>query len=126
MIHITVPSIPPSPNVLRRKYRNPHTYRRLRKQWENDLFYGVSCSRHRNDLIALATATQQMQVQVTIYHTKPFDDDNLVGALKPILDALRNIGFIANDSPDKLELLPTTQVIGPEECKTVVKIGPKI
>jgi len=125
MIHITVPMVPPSPNELRRKYRHPHAYRKLRKQWEHDLFYGVSCSRHRNELFACAKTVEKMCVQITVYHTRTYDEDNLQGCQKPILDALKNLGFIANDSIQKLLLMPALQVTSKEK-KTIVKVGPAI
>jgi len=120
---ISIPNAPPSPNELRRKYRHPHAYRKLRQQWEHDLFYGVSCSRHRQELIAQAAASPRMRVAITIFHPRVFDQDNLVGSLKPILDALRNLGFIVNDSIDKLELMEPTQVKSKEK-KTLVAISP--
>jgi hypothetical protein len=118
---ITVPLVPPSPNELRRKYRNPHAYRRLRKLWEDELFYGASCSRHRAELID-AAKKGRMRVQITVHHPRIFDQDNLPGALKPILDALVNIHFLANDDREHLELLPPAQIHSTEK-KTVIVIN---
>ena len=116
---IRVPLVPPSPNELRRKYRHPHAYRKLRKLWEAELLYGASCSRHRNELIALAEKSI-VTVQITVHHTHAFDMDNLMGAQKVILDALRNIHFLANDDAKHLQLLPPEQVIGKEKYTLVV------
>lgn len=122
---ISVPLVPPSPNELRRKYRHPMAYRRLRKLWEDALFYGASCARHRNEQIELAKTTR-MKVQIIVHHTKEFDQDNLPGACKPILDALVNIEFLKNDDRMHLELVPPEQILCKHrnECHTVVVINP--
>jgi Holliday junction resolvase RusA-like endonuclease len=120
---ITVHMVPPSPNELRRKYRTYHAYRQLRKQWQHDLFYSL-CLRHRNELMDHARKAGQMCVAITIYHTKEFDPDNLPGACKPILDALVNLQYLADDSPSKLQF-SVSQVIGSEK-KTEIKIGPAV
>ena len=45
------------------------------------------------------------RVKLTVYHpTRRFDEDNLHGACKPILDAMREAGYIYRDSPKWLEL----------------------
>jgi len=124
MFIIHVPLVPPSPNVLRRKYWHPHAYRRLRMQWENDLFYGTSCARHRQQIIEWAKAGK-MCVQIIVKHTRSFDADNLAGCQKPILDALKNIGFLKDDSAESLELLgPRQQLVRKQDCETLVRIGP--
>lgn len=120
---ITVPLIPPSPNELRRKYRSPYAYKKLRELWEHNLFYSGSCARHRNELIEFAKKPTVISVQVTIHHSREFDADNLVGALKPILDALRNIGFIKDDDAKHLRLEAPRQVLAKEK-KTVICIHP--
>lgn len=121
---IEVPLVAPSTNVLRRKYRNPHAYRCLRENWENFLFY-FKPHAYRNDspqrMIREAAERARIRVQVTVYHTKKYDRDNLWGSQKPVLDALRNIGFIKDDSDDWIELLMPQQVIG-KERKTVVTL----
>ena len=64
-----------------------------------------------------------MRVEITVHHTKEFDADNLVGALKPILDALKNIHFLKNDDSKCLELAPPQQIVGKEK-KTIICIHP--
>lgn len=118
---ISVPLVPPSPNELRRKYKHPHAYRKLRKLWEQELFYGASSARHRNEQIFFADHGVKMRVRITVFHAREFDADNLAGAQKPILDALVNIGFIKDDSSIHLELDPPEQTISKEK-KTVIYI----
>ncbi len=120
---ITVPLVPPSPNELRRKYRNPHAYRRLRQLWEHNLFYSACSVENRNELIEMVNSGSRMIVEITIHHLGRFDDDNLAGAQKPILDALVNIGFLKGDSLEHLCLKVARQVKSTEK-KTVVVIMP--
>jgi hypothetical protein len=42
-------------------------------------------------------------------HPKPYDPDNAIGCLKPVLDAMRKVGWIRDDSETWLELLPVRQ-----------------
>jgi Holliday junction resolvase RusA-like endonuclease len=45
------------------------------------------------------------RVKLVVYQkTRRFDVDNVHGACKPVLDALRKTGFIYRDSPDWLDL----------------------
>jgi hypothetical protein len=123
MMILEVPDIPPSPNVIKRKYRNPHAYKVLRTLWEWSLF-SAPCQRHRKALVAQAKNVAKVQVQITLHHSGVYDEDNLAGAQKVVLDALVNIGFIAGDSPAKLDLLPPAQVkCARKDVKTIVKIG---
>ena len=123
MTILEVRDVPPSPNVIRRKYRNPHAYKKLRTVWEWALL-ASPCARHRRELIAQAKKRGKLAVQVTMHHAGRFDEDNLQGAQKIVLDSLVNIGFIAGDSPDKIHLLPAVQVKCKRvDSKTIVKIG---
>ena len=63
----------------------------------------------------------KMRVQVSVYHARKYDLDNLWGSQKPVLDALKNIGLIRDDSEEWLQLDAPTQVIG-KERKTVVTL----
>ena len=122
---LTVPLVPPSPNILRRTYRNPHAYMRLRKLWEGAMFFSTASAQETRETIQAAQRHAKMRVTVTIYHSRQYDTDNLTGCLKPVLDALKNIGFIANDDPAHLELFPPVE----EKCarkdkRTVVTITP--
>jgi hypothetical protein len=123
MTILEVPDIPPSPNVLKRKYRHPLAYKKLRTMWEWAL-YCSPCGHHRKALKEQAKKVGKLEVQITMHHARFFDPDNLAGAQKVVLDALVNIGFLGGDSPDKLNLLPAVQVqCRAKDQKTVVKIG---
>jgi len=120
---LEVLEVPPSPNVIRRRFRNPHAYRRLRESWEL-MLKTAPAPHHRKALADQAKKAGKLQVQITMHHSRLYDPDNLVGAQKVVLDALVNIGYLAGDSPDKLLLLPAVQVLSKRsDPKTVVKIG---
>jgi len=113
--------VPPSPNE--RKWQHHMARFRLRKAWQEGLFYGVICARHRRELIDQAK-TNRMRVEITVHIKNTFDEDNLVAAMKPVLDGLKKLGYIRDDSPEFLELVLPIQQIKSAERKTVLKIGP--
>lgn len=98
---------PPSPNEIKRQFRNPHVYKQLRHQWGWELKAAAGLDRFR--LEALADTQTKMRVKIHIAHKQKFDPDNLVGSVKVILDALREIHFLADDSPELLELEVTQE-----------------
>lgn len=49
--------------------------------------------------------TKRRRVRFTVYwRTRRVDPDNLAGGLKPVLDAMRDVGLIKNDSPRWLDM----------------------
>lgn len=123
MMVLEVPDIPPSPNVVKRKYRNPHAYKELRTLWEWALLGSVG-PHHRKMLKDQAKKAGKLQVCIALHHARMYDQDNLQGAQKVVLDALVNIGFLSGDSPDKLNLMTAVQMqCKRADAKTVVKIG---
>ena len=100
-IHVAM--CPPSGNVLHRRYRSPHAYRKLREKWEQSIAYAVKDASEKNALIKQAHACR-MHLKVTLIHKGMFDDDNLYSSLKPVLDALVKVGYLRDDSAKWLEL----------------------
>lgn len=43
--------------------------------------------------------------RVMSYRQRPFDDDNLIGGLKPVRDALVDIGYLRNDDSSAAEFV---------------------
>lgn len=122
-MRITVPMVPPSPNELRRKYRNPFAYKKLREAWERSLAYAVPSAGEVFALRRLAAAGR-VRVKVTVFHPGTYDPDNIVGCLKPVLDALKNIRFLTDDSREWLELLPVEQYRATRsQAQTVIDLG---
>ena len=66
MIQLTIDDVPPSPNELRREYRHPHAYKRLREAWEW-MILAAPCATHRLQL-RNAAKKHRMRVEVTLYH----------------------------------------------------------
>lgn len=118
---ITIPMVPPSPNELRRKYRNPFAYKRLREAWENSIAYGVDNGREKQFLEVQGRG--RVRVKITVFNSRMYDQDNLTGSIKPILDALKNIHFLKDDNAEWLELLPVQQYHAKrQQEQTVIEI----
>ena len=118
-VSIEIPMIPPSPNVLRRKYRHFAVYKKLRDEWQKALI-GFLHPHSRYVLREAAQTNGQAKVFVTVFHKRMFDVDNLVGSMKPILDALVNVGFLRDDDPKHISLHVTQEKA--KEPKTVIGI----
>ena len=103
-IVIEVPRATPSANQLRRKYRNSFAYKRLQQTWQTE----IAC-KIRPAVLGRAwyfVSLERPKMRVLIQLTKPrlYDLDNFVGGCKPIIDSLRKLGLIHNDSPNWLDL----------------------
>lgn len=87
-----------SGNELRRKYRHWAAYKRLLQEWEWRLAGALPKSRrwqHRDRVF---------RVTITSYRRRLLDPDNLVHGCKPVLDAIKRLGLIRDDSPRWLDL----------------------
>ena len=102
-VTIVVCEVPVSANVLRRKYRNPHTYARYRDGWRRTL-WGLITGADRAWLMANALTETRMRLDVCLRHQKLYDPDNAVASLKPILDCLVSLNFLAGDELKYLHL----------------------
>jgi Holliday junction resolvase RusA-like endonuclease len=115
--------VPPSPNELRRKYRHVHAYKDLRNEWERCIWYLIE--RRDKKLLLDAALTYRMRVRITIFHTGRYDPDNLRGSQKPVLDALKNLGFIHDDSEKWIQLEEPVQIlVSAVDEHTVIEIEP--
>lgn len=118
---ILIPKVPPSPNELRRKYRNPHVYKQLRDDWQ--LLIAAYTPPATRTLLKREALTHRMIVQMVFYNSREYDPDNLPAAQKPVLDALKNIGYIRDDSTKWLMLLsPRWSPAMRKESKTEIEI----
>jgi Holliday junction resolvase RusA-like endonuclease len=100
---IVIPMVPPSPNELRRKYRNPHAYARLREKFKEAIFYMTP--KAERDVLTSFGKYNKMIVKIVFYNSREYDPDNLAAAQKPILDSLKRLGFIRDDSAQWLMLI---------------------
>lgn len=116
MIELTIPRIPPSPNItLRMHWRNRS---KLNQLWKDEVWAS---------LVTLPTIRQafpKARVRIDRRSRRQLDPDNLVGSMKPVLDALRAQGVIQNDTPDHIELTVTQSKGAPQTKIEVEPYGP--
>jgi hypothetical protein len=112
-----IPMLPPSGNEMRRKYRHPFAYRDLRAAWERTIraFLEPGSGSRMN-------AGRRMRVTVIIEHKRLYDADNAISGLKPLLDSLKLLSLIYDDSPRFMEL-EVAQVKG-KKRQTTIRIEP--
>jgi hypothetical protein len=105
--------VPPSGNVMRRKYRNPHAYARLRDSWMRTMW-----------VLAKRSSFEEGKATVHIHveHGRLYDEDNLIAGCKPILDSLKGLCYIRDDSPEFLELVVTQEKS--RERQTTIEVTP--
>lgn len=96
-IVLTVPKASPSLNATTRQHWR--VYYRQKKLWEKLLWvakaeagiYGMPMFEYAN-------------VRICRYGAKLLDPDNLVGGMKPLIDSLKALGIIVDDSPAHMSL----------------------
>ena len=122
-IRIEIPRVPPSGNELRRKFRHPHAYRKLRNTWEQEIACALDGARSvaRAKLRDHAAQHGKVRLRVSVEHNRFYDPDNLITGLKPVLDSLVRLGFIAGDSLKYLLLLAPQQRKG--KGRTILEIS---
>lgn len=102
-VRFTVPLVPPSGNELRRKYRHWAVYKGLRELWEVEIFLHISpeaSSFYRARTRSMNPRKPELtKISIAVFRGKLLDDDNLKSGVKPVLDGLKNMGYIKNDSP---------------------------
>ena len=101
---IEVPRATPSANQLRRKYRNSFVYRRLQETWQAEIACQIRPAVRAEILRFVVEENPKMRVLIQLTKPRLYDLDNFVGGCKPIIDSLRRLGLIHNDSPHWLDL----------------------
>jgi Holliday junction resolvase RusA-like endonuclease len=109
---ITIPgALPPLGKLMRMHWAK-------RNRINNDWTLEISCQTERCKL----RKTEKRLVKIMVYHkTRRFDEDNLHGAVKGIIDALRKTNWIYNDSPRWLDL-KLDQAIDHENPRVEIRI----
>jgi hypothetical protein len=120
-VTIVVPRCTPNAGELKRKYRNPHAYARLRDGWQHDIYY-LMLPADRSWLQSLSANQTKMRVDIRVFHKNPYDKDNLYASVKPTLDSLTRLHFIFDDSEKYIEL-HVTQEYATANC-TRIKLEP--
>lgn len=91
--------VTPSLNVLMRKYRHPMARKRLRERYGWLLLTSPGWEAN-----VAVSGPQRRKVTIVSYRRNTLDDDNLAGGCKVLIDALRDVRLIWEDSPKFLEV----------------------
>jgi hypothetical protein len=119
-VTVVVPEVPVSANVLRRKYRHFAAYGRYRDGWKR-MLWGLIQGRDRAWLMSMAQIGKKMRLDASLLHQRSFDSDNAAASLKPVLDSLVKLGFLAGDDPEHLVLHVSQQKIRANELWLVIR-----
>ena len=104
---IRVPGCPPSLNKILRMHWA--TRKKLLEAWSSDLWYSASCLGRSATLSGWARSRARLTVNICLQHNRLFDKDNAYGSVKVVLDAMKSLGFIADDSPEFIDLEVTQE-----------------
>jgi len=113
MIEATIPKRVQSFNQF--KGRQWYKYYNYKMQWFRYLRYFFP-QQERN--------TSHVYLEIVAYHTKKqefYDYDNLVGGCKPILDSLKTLGYIADDSTKWVTVIYSQDIADDYQTKIVLK-----
>lgn len=114
---LEIPEFTPSLNVLMRKYRHPLARKRLRERygWLLVAVAGFSAS----DCVS---GPEKRYVRIKSFRRNSVDADNLAGGAKVLLDAMRDVRLIYDDSPEYLEV-EYEQEMDRDNPRTLIYIG---
>ena len=97
MIALTIPGQLPSLNETMRMYYRKRMRLKKDMKWSLICAYGMPLPDGKRQRLC--------HLVITVYQkTRRFDEDNLHGACKPVIDCLKEMGFIYQDSPKWLDL----------------------
>jgi Holliday junction resolvase RusA-like endonuclease len=114
MISLTIRTLPPSPN--QRMYWA--VKKKLRETFAKEIYYAWYESGS-----PAWDGPRKMILTTTIYwKTRRLDEDNAMGSLKIMIDAMRDIGLIYRDSPKWLEVKKPVQMIDHEDPRVVIQL----
>jgi hypothetical protein len=119
-IHLVVPSITPSTNQLMRMHWA--VKRRLRQSLQWELVTALAQTGEPLPPAESGKTAPKRMVKITTYHPRRFDPDNASGGCKVLLDAMRDVGLLRNDSPKWLELIVVQKIAKLDDCRTEIEI----
>ena len=98
---IVIPSITPSNNELIRMHHF------ARGRLKDNLIKQLAVAINNSGLqVTQMTAPGKRAVKITSYRKGVLDKDNLVGGMKVLIDAIKDIGLLWDDSPEHMVLIP--------------------
>lgn len=112
-MRLVIPHIPASPNRWNGKHWS--VYRRSRKLWDR-LVWGAMAQ-----VGAKAERLPKATVRIVRQASRKLDKDNLYGACKPVVDALKANWLILDDSPEHIELTVAQRVGRPSLTEITVE-----
>lgn len=110
--------------------RNPMARWARKKELRNQLAWEitVAAADAGNPLppIELRAPDVRMRLVLTIYRCRRYDPDNAAGGAKILIDAMRDLALIKNDSPKWLDFPPPVQILEKDKAKerTEVELTP--
>lgn len=109
--------VPPSENQMRRKYAHEWAYKKLREGWEADLKIALGSAIAADECKAFALECKKNKIPIRVEITafrgqrgKLLDPDNADSGRKVVFDALRNIGFLWDDTANAVDAVPVKQI----------------
>lgn len=111
---ITIPDVPPSLNKVLRMHWV--VKRKLSTYWETLVWTLIPHKGNRWE-------GKKKQVLLTLHHSRFYDKDNAYGACKVVVDALKNCGFIMDDTEEWLDLNVEQEKCPHKQRRTVIRIG---
>ena len=100
-VNFIIKEITPSNNVLLRMHWRKRA--KLNKDWHNMVLIQKGGYERFHQMSFLPAKTKR-KITIRSYRQNKVDRDNLIGGMKPLIDALVNNSFIVDDSPDWVEL----------------------
>lgn len=120
MITLKIPEPSPSLNDLLGRC-HWSSYQKARKYWSWLILEAKVNAK-------IATPTRYEKVTVTVHRygkSRPLDEDNLYGGCKVILDGLKDVGLILDDSPSHVTL-QVCQTVGEPPPRTIITLAPTL
>ena len=116
MINLTIQTLPPSLNRLERMHWA--VKKKLRKTFAQELHHAWWESGD-----PVKDGPRKMRLTTTIYwKTRRLDEDNAMGSLKIIIDAMRDVGLVYRDSPKWLEVKKPIQKLDHKSPRVEIEI----
>jgi hypothetical protein len=115
-ITLTIPKASPSLNATTRAHWSK--YYRLKRLWEKLIWVAKHEAEVYDDPMF-----KHFRITITRLGKRLLDVDNLVGATKPLIDSLKALRLIVDDSPDRMAL--TVCQVKSDDERTVIQIDEK-
>lgn len=103
-LEITVPVPTNSPNEW--VWKHWSAYRAIKKDWLKRLH---AASIQHCGIGKFGHPVENASLTIERRGVKELDEDNLKGGVKPVIDSLIQLGFLANDTPDVIQVMHVFQ-----------------